>query len=226
MQPYFFPYIGYWQLIHAVDKFVVYDDVNFIKGGWINRNYILLNQEKHLVTLPLSGISSFTKINEINVIDNIKLKTKLLKTIDNAYKKAPYFDCVFPMIEKIILENGAISTLIYDSILSLKKYFNLNTEIYLSSDLKIALNEKSVDRVIHIVKSLDGNEYINAIGGQELYSKDKFKAENIALSFLKTNLVKYEQYTADFVPNLSIIDVMMFNSPEQIRAMLDNYELI
>ena len=123
MQPYFFPYIGYWQLIHAVDKFVVYDDVNFIKGGWINRNYILLNQEKHLVTLPLSGISSFTKINEINVIDNIKLKTKLLKTIDNAYKKAPYFDCVFPMIEKIILENGAISTLIYDSILSLKKYF-------------------------------------------------------------------------------------------------------
>ena len=226
MQPYFFPYIGYWQLIHAVDKFVVYDDVNFIKGGWINRNYILLNQEKHLVTLPLSGISSFTKINEINVIDNIKLKTKLLKTIDNAYKKAPYFDCVFPMIEKIILENGAISTLIYDSILSLKKYFNLNTEIYLSSDLKIALNEKSVDRVIHIVKSLDGNEYINAIGGQELYSKDKFKAENITLSFLKTNLVKYEQYTADFVPNLSIIDVMMFNSPEQIRAMLDNYELI
>ncbi len=226
MQPYFFPYIGYWQLINAVDKYVVYDDVNYIKGGWINRNNILLNNSKHLITLPLEEASSFKLINEISITKNEVLKNKLIKTIKSAYLKAPYFETIMPILESLILDNSNIAMLNYNIILVIKNYLNLDTEILLSSQIKKDNNLKAQDKVIHIAHLLRANEYINAIGGQELYSKEDFKQENIKLSFLKTNEIKYKQFKNEFVPNLSIIDVLMFNSPEKIKEMLNNYELI
>lgn len=226
MQPYFFPYIGYWQLINAVDKYVVYDDVNYIKSGWINRNNILLNGAKHLITLPLEEASSFKLINEISITKNMVLKNKLIKTIKNAYSKAPYFENVMSIIEPLILNNSNIAMLNYNIILAIKKYLNINTEILLSSNIEKNNNLKAQDKVIHIAHILGANEYINAIGGQELYSREDFSKENIKLSFLKTGDIKYTQFRNEFVPNLSIIDVMMFNSPETIREMLDDFELL
>ena len=227
MQPYFFPYIGYWQLINAVDKYVIYDDVNYIKNGWINRNNILLNGQKHLVTLPLDGASSFELIKNTKITSNQKVKEKLLRTIKNSYLKAPYLNEVFPIIEKTVLsENCVIANAIEFSIRKIVDYLNIDTEIILSSDLSKDNNLKGQDKVIDIVKALNGDAYINAIGGQELYSKEDFAKENIQLNFLKTKDVKYKQFNNDFVPNLSIIDVMMFNSPEEIREMLDDYELL
>ena len=136
MQPYFFPYIGYWQLINAVDEYVVYDDVNFIKGGWINRNNILLNGAKHLITLPLEEASSFKLINEILITKNIVLKNKLIKTIKSAYLKAPYFETIMPILESLILDNSNIAMLNYNIILTIKKYLNIDTEILLSSKIE------------------------------------------------------------------------------------------
>ncbi len=227
MQPYFFPYIGYWQLINAVDKYVIYDDVNYIKNGWINRNNILLNGQKHLVTLPLDGASSFELIKNIKITSNQKVKEKLLRTIKNSYLKAPYLNDVFPITEKTVLyENCEIASAIEFSIRKIVDYLNIDTEIILSSNLSKDNNLKGQDKVIDIVKALNGDAYINAIGGQELYSKEDFAKENIRLNFLKTKDVKYKQFNNDFVPNLSIIDVMMFNSPEVIREMLNDYELL
>lgn len=226
MQPYFFPYIGYWQLINAVDKYVVYDDVNYIKGGWINRNNILLNNSKHLITLPLEEASSFKLINEISITKNEVLKNKLIKTIKSAYLKAPYFETIMPILESLILDNSNIAMLNYNIILVIKNYLNLDTEILLSSQIKKDNNLKAQDKVIHIAHLLGANEYINAIGGQELYSKEDFKQENIKLSFLKTNEIKYKQFKNEFVPNLSFIDILMFNSPQEIKEMLNDFELL
>lgn len=226
MQPYFFPYIGYWQLINAVDAYVVYDDVNFIKGGWINRNNILLNGAKHLITLPLEEASSFKLINEILITKNIVLKNKLIKTIKSAYLKAPYFETIMPILESLILDNSNIAMLNYNIILTIKKYLNIDTEILLSSKIEKDNNLKAQDKVIHIAHILGATEYINAIGGQELYDKEVFKEQNIDLKFIKTNPITYKQFNNEFVSNLSIIDVMMFNPPEKIKEMLDDYELI
>lgn len=226
MQPYFFPYIGYWQLINAVDKYVVYDDVNYIKGGWINRNNILLNGTKHLITLPLEEASSFKLINEISITKNEVLKNKLIKTIKSAYLKAPYYETIMPLIETLILDNTNIAMLNYNIILAVKNYLNINTEILLSSNIKKDNTLKSQDKVIHIAHILGATEYINAIGGQELYNKDDFLKENIKLSFLKTSNVKYSQFKNEFVPYLSFIDILMFNSPEQIKEMLNDFELL
>lgn len=226
MQPYFFPYFGYWQLINAVDTYIVYDDVAYIKGGWINRNNILVNGNANLITLSLENSSSFKSINEINIIQNGKNAEKILKTIQMAYKKAPYYDNVFPILENLFLDNSKISILNYKSIIDINKYLGISTNIILSSKLAKNNSLKAQDKVIHINKLLNSNTYINAIGGQELYNREEFKKEGIELKFLKMGDIKYQQFKNDFVPNLSIIDILMFNSPEQIKEMLDDYELL
>jgi len=226
MQPYFFPYLGYWQLLAAVDKYVVYDDVNYIKGGWIARNNILLNGQKHLITLPLENPSSFKKINEIAITGNMKAREKLVRTIQNAYVKAPYYADVMPWVEDLILHSATIAELNTQSILKVCDYLGIDTQIIVSSELDKDNELKGQDKVIHIVKKLGGDAYYNAIGGRELYDKDQFAAEGIQLSFLKAGDISYQQFGNEPISGLSIIDVLMFNSVEEAKRLLEEFELV
>ena len=203
MQPYFFPYIGYWQLISAVDIFVLYDDVNYIKKGWINRNNILLNKSKHLITIPLLNVSQNKHINECIISDDDKIINNIIKTINLAYRKAPYYNLVFPTLEKIIKTKGSISDLVLKSVLWIKEYLNIDTEIILSSSIGKNNELKGQDKIIEIVKKLNGNHYINAIGGQELYDKEIFNNNEIKLNFIKMKEIKYKKLnTNNLIMNL------------------------
>lgn len=227
MQPYFFPYIGYWQLINAVDIFVLYDDVNYIKSGWINRNNILLNGEAHKISLSLNQASSYKKINEITALDDEIKKKKMLNCINATYSHALYFKQVFPMIEDIInFENPNLALLLENQIRQISNYLNINTKIISSSSIKKDNSLKGQDRVIEICKKNNAQQYINSIGGFDLYNKEDFAKNNLNLSFIKPKNIIYKQFNNEFVPWLSIIDVMMFNSPEKIKEMLDDYELL
>ena len=224
MQPYFLPYIGYFQLIKNVDKYVIYDDVNYINKGWINRNNILLNSQKYLFTLSLSGASQNKLINEIFVEEN---QSKLLKTLETAYKKAPYFEKVFPVIQNIFdFEDKNLAKFVGNSIMQIADYLNIKTEFTYSSEINKDNTLKAQEKILNICKALNATNYINAIGGQELYDKEIFKQNNIKLNFLKTEIVEYKQFKGDFVPYLSVLDVLMFNSAEEINIMLDKFELI
>ena len=227
MQPYFFPYIGYFQLMNAVDKYVIFDDVNFIKGGWINRNRILINGEPFYFNVPTIGASSNKLINEVKVNTDKALASRNLRVISSAYSKAPHFNEVYPLIEDIVrFKEENIAKYIAHSFEVIAKYLDIKTEFIISSDLKKDNSLKCQDKVIAICKELGATEYYNAIGGQELYSFDDFRAEGIELAFVKTGDVKYKQFKNEFQPNLSIIDVMMFNSKEEIQKMLKNFTLI
>jgi len=226
MQPYFFPYLGYWQLIAAVDKYVVYDDVAYIKGGWINRNNILMNGKPSLITLPLDNSSSFRNINEISVVKNPKAVEKIIKTLNIAYAKAPYKNEVLPMIEQLLAENDTIAMLNYNAILRINEYLGVDTEIILSSRLDKQCELKGQDKVIHINKLLGSDCYINAIGGMELYDRNAFAAEGIELKFLNMGDVIYKQLKNDFVPRLSIIDVLMFNGKMGTKELMMQYSLV
>lgn len=226
MQPYFFPYIGYWQLINCVDNYVIYDDVNYIKGGWINRNNIALNGNKHLITLPLVNSSSFKPICEIEVTKDEIAKNKILKTIENAYRNAPYFNEVMPMIASIIAENSTISYLNYCAIKTIADYLNIDTKLILSSDMDKNSMLKGEEKVIDICKRLGATKYINAIGGVELYNKERFRQDDLTLQFLRTKDICYRQLSQEFIPNLSIIDIMMCCSVDKIQDLLNGYELI
>lgn len=227
MQPYFLPYIGYWQLLNAVDKYVIYDDVNYIKGGWINRNRILINKEAKYFTIKLNGASSNKLINEIEVSTDKIYKKKMLKTVEEGYKKAPFFNIVFPIIEEII-ENDEknLAKYLKYSIEKICNYLEIKTELFMSSELEKDNSLKGKDKVINICKKLGATEYYNAIGGQELYSFEEFKDNGIELKFVKTEEIIYKQFNDEFIGNLSMLDILMFNSKEIIKEFLNNYNLI
>lgn len=227
MQPYFFPYIGYWQLINSVDKYIIYDDVNYIKGGWINRNRILINDKPSFVNLKMNGASQNKLIKEVQVSNDNQWKNKLLKTIEHCYKKAPFFDRAFSIIEEIIHNDEEILSLYLENLIrKVAVYLEIETEIILSSNIKKNNSLRGQDKILEICKCIGANEYYNAIGGVELYSPDVFEANSIKLKFIKTERIEYIQFNNEFVPNLSIIDVMMFNSKDKIRQFLDDYLLV
>ncbi|MCL6478018.1 MAG: WbqC family protein [Peptococcaceae bacterium] len=224
MQPYFFPYIGYFQLIHAVDKFVIYDDVSYIKQGWINRNRILERGKPAYFTLYTQGASSNKLINEVSVGHNAE---KLIKTLKHNYKKAPFFQATMPLIESLLRnEEKNLALFLTHSLKGICEYLMIDTAILLSSQIKKDASLKKEQRLIDICKIIGCNVYINAIGGQALYRSDEFEKAGIKLNFLKPEQISYRQFDNDFVPWLSILDVMMFNQKSDIYRMLDRYELV
>ncbi len=224
MQPYFFPYIGYWQLINAVDKYVIYDDVNFIKGGWINRNRILMNGAPQYFNVPMLGASPYKLINEVSVNNDIKLIEKNLRILHGAYQKAPYYNEVCPVIQKILFcGEQNLAVYIEKSLAAICDYLDIRTELIISSLLDKDCSLRGQDKVLAICKLLGATEYYNAIGGRELYSYADFGRQGIELYFLKTEAIEYAQFENEFQENLSIIDVMMFNSRKEIKEMLGKY---
>lgn len=224
MQPYFFPYLGYWQLLANVDKYVVYDDVTYIKGGWINRNNFLINGQKNLLTMQLEKASSYTLIKDIAIKDDF---VKFLKTIEMGYKKAPFFEDIFRLLKDICqCPDKKLGQFLFNSHIKICEYLGIDTELILSSSFEKHTELKGKDKVISICKQLGADEYINAIGGQELYDKKEFAENGIRLNFLQANLREYRQLKNEFVSGLSIIDIMMFNSKEEIKEMLNDFKLV
>ncbi len=228
MQPYLFPYLGYFQLVNAVDVFVFADDVNFIKGGFINRNKILFKNEERFITIPCSQ-SQNKLINEIQISREIKgYPETLLLTIKHAYAKAPFFSDVFPMLESIFdPKEGSISRLAANSVEKVSKYLGITTDFkFSSSSFQHTKGQEKSNRLISITKELGGQTYLNPIGGKEIYNKEYFEKHGVQLVFLKSDIHEYPQFNQQYVPNLSVIDVMMFNSRETIKTMLNQYLLL
>ena len=224
MQPYFMPYIGYWQLMAAVDTYVVYDDVNYIKGGWVSRNNILLNGQKHMFTITLNGASPNKLFNEITIKDDFK---KFSRLIESAYRKAPYYAEVTALLDKIYnYEDKSLGAFILHSFLVVLDYLKIDTKLLLSSTIEKDNDLRGKDKVKHICHLLGADTYYNSIGGQELYDKNDFKEDGIDLHFVKTELSTYPQLKNEFVPGLSMIDVLMFNHPIEVKQLLTNYKLV
>ena len=224
MQPYFLPYIGYFQLIQLVDIYVVADDLNFIKNSYIKKNSILDNGAPALISLELIGASQNKLINEIDVGNNTD---KLLTAIQRRYAKAPYFKDVFPLLQTILSSKEKnLARFLGYSLMKISSYLGMQTKILYSSEIEKNNDLKFDARIIDICKRVGADHYINAIGGQALYDKEEFAEEGIKLNFIDTNDIVYEQFGKAFVSNLSIIDVLMFNSKDEIKTMLDAYKLV
>lgn len=226
MQPYFLPYIGYWQLINAVDKFVIYDNIQYTKKGWINRNRLLQNGRDILFTIPLQKDSDYLNVIERYIAVDFN-KAKFLNRIRGAYSKAPNFKTVFQLIELIInYEESNLFKYIKNSILEICGYLELKTDIIDSSSIKINHELKGQDKVIAICEKLGATTYINPEGGVQLYGKSEFLSNSIDLQFLKSENRKYMQFDNEFIPFLSIIDVLMFNDKDSVKEFLSLYTII
>ncbi len=228
MQPYFFPYLGYFQLVQAVDHFVFYDDVMFIKKGWINRNRILMQGNEFLFTIPLEKQSQNKTIRESTVSWGKEFPNKFMNQLDSAYKKAPNYAEVRCLVEQVLNRKfESLADLASESVQATWAYLGLEKKFYQSSQLSVSEDFGRAERLIEITKSLGESSYINAVNGQELYEKGFFKENGIDLHFLKPNLNPYLQGTTkEFVNGLSMIDVLMWNKKEDVLQWVENFQLI
>jgi hypothetical protein len=225
MQPYFFPYIGYFQLIKAVDVFVVYDNLKYTKKGWINRNRMLQNGKELIFSLPLKSDSDYLDVCERELAADFN-RGKLLNQFKGAYLRAPYFAQTFPLVEQIVRYDEAnLFRFLRYSIAKTCEHLGITTEIRVSSDIAIDHGLKNQDKVLALCAAVGANIYLNPIGGVELYDKGRFMGKGIDLHFLKTDEFSYAQLCDGFIPWLSIVDVMMFNPQEEITKMLTQYSL-
>jgi hypothetical protein len=226
MQPYFFPYIGYFQLISAVDLFIVYDNIKYTKKGWINRNRMLQNGKDVIFSLPLKSDSDYLNVCQRELSGNFD-RDKLLNQFRGAYRHAPYFEQTFPLIEEIVRHDDPnLFSFLRHSIVKTCTHLGITTEIRNSSSIAIDHTLKNQDRVLALCKAVGASAYVNAIGGAALYSKETFQEKSIDLKFIQSRPFEYSQWGDAFVPWLSVIDVMMFNPLEAIQACIStNYEL-
>jgi WbqC-like protein family len=228
MQPYFLPYIGYFQLINAADAFIVYDNIQFSKKGWFHRNRLLQNGKDEYFTLPLKKDSDYLNVNQRYLSEGWPLeREKTLRKIKENYRKAPFFEFTFPKIEAIFyFENNNLFDFTLNSLKSICSFLDIKTPIIVSSTLAIDHAQKAQTKVINLCKAIEGTHYLNPIGGLELYSRKDFENEKLDLGFIKSRPIAYPQFSNTFVPWLSILDLMMFNSTEQIKAWLCEFDEI
>lgn len=225
MQPYFLPYMGYWQLINAADEFVVYDNIQYTKKGWINRNRFLQNGKDEMFSIPLKAGSDFLDVAEREVSPAFEAD-KLVRQLQGAYRKAPSYAENFPVIENVIRHpEKNLSAYINYSIQTLSDYLGICTKITKSSSIQIDHKAlKGQEKVIGICKALDAQEYINPIGGLELYDRSVFEKQGLQLTFLRSRALDYKTFDGAAIPHMSILDVLMFNSLAQVQGYLTSFD--
>lgn len=228
MQPYLFPYLGYFQLISSADHFVIHDDVQYIKGGWINRNRLQKCGREMLFTFSVKQGGSKLKINERSYSSEwLEDKSSILNRLKDAYGKAPCFSDVFSLVQKAMdIPTPNVALFNTEALKLTTKSLGIDTPITLSSDLKMPDELRAESRVLEICRRFKADTYINAVGGKELYSLESFKNEGVNLLFLKARNVPYSQGHGGFLPFLSILDVMMWNSTGAVRDMLGEFDFV
>ena len=218
MQPYFLPYIGYFQLIAACDVFVVYDNIKYTKKGWINRNRMLRNGSDAMFSLPLQGAPDHLDVDQRRLADSPD-RHRWLAQLKGAYGRAPYYDATLPLLERIAAcEDDHLFAFLHHALLATCAHLGIDTPIRIASQVPADHGLKSQDRVLAICEALGARRYVNPIGGTELYAKEDFAARGIELCFLRARPLDYPQFGSGFVPWLSIVDVLMFNPLETVRA--------
>jgi hypothetical protein len=220
MQPYFLPYLGYFQLIAAVDVFVVYDNIKYTKKGWINRNRMLRDGTDATFTLPLKNASDALDVRERELAPDFN-RAKLLNSFSAAYRRAPFFEATWQIVETIVChEDANLFRYLHHSIIQICRHLGITTPVVVSSTVPIDHSLRGAEKVLAICRALGADTYINPLGGTSLYTREQFAEHGITLHFLESKPIPYEQFGGGFVPWLSIVDVMMFNDPAAITRML------
>ena len=226
MQPYFMPYIGYFQLMKAVDRFVIYDDVAFINRGWVNRNQILVSGRAYLFTIPLREASQNRLIGDIELDNSTPWRAKLLRTVEQSYKKAPQFEAIFGLLERVLnSQSTTIAQLATEGLRAVNQHLGIETELIESSSVYQNQHLKGQERILNICQQNGATRYINPIGGAELYDKSIFSEVGIQLYFIESQRAEYAQFGGEFTPWLCMLDVLMFNDPAQTHRLLDQFTL-
>jgi hypothetical protein len=227
MQPYFLPYIGYYQLLAASDVLVVYDTIKYTKKGWINRNRFLRNGAPSVFTLPLQHGSDDLDIRDRWIAPQFEGKA-ILRAFEGSYRRAPHFAATMDVLEPILLnEERNLFRFIDTSIALMSTFLEIDTHVLRSSQVDVGPRLRGKDRVLALCEAVHASRYVNPIGGTSLYDRAEFSAKGIELRFLQVRPLEYPQFDAPFVPDLSIVDVLMFIGRDRTSDVVrSGYDLI
>ena len=224
MQPYWFPYLGYFQHCVSVDKFVFLTDANYKKKGWINRNRIIVDSREHMITVPLQKASQNNKIFEHKVLQDHRWKKSILATLRHSYHKAPFYSAAISVVEQALMSPAiSISDYAIESIAAVFEYIQGRAPVFETSDKYNNADLIGENRIIDICLRAGADHYCNPISGCKLYDPASFRDRGLSLFFLEPSLKRYPQLSNKYIPSLSIIDALMMNSQSDMRELLNSY---
>ena len=224
MQPYWFPYLGYFQHCVSVDKFVFLTDANYKKKGWINRNRIIVDSREHMITVPLQKASQNNKIFEQKVLQGHGWKKSILATLRHSYHKAPFYSAAISVVEQALMSPAiSISDYAIESIAAVFEYIQGRAPVFETSDKYNNADLIGENRIIDICLRAGADDYCNPISGCKLYDPASFRGRGLSLFFLEPGLKRYPQLSKKYIPSLSIIDALMMNSRSDMRELLNSY---
>lgn len=233
MQPYFLPYVGYFQLMQHVDQWVIFDQIQFIDKGWINRNRILhpdAQKQWQFLTLPLYNRKQFSSIDQLELMPDPQWKKQLSRKIDFFKKRAPFFNNAKNLLEECLShDESSLSGFVSNSIKVCCSHLKISTPIYVQSECNFELGEISHagQWALEIAKAMGANSYVNPLSGHELFRQEEFDRDNIELSFIKSKITPYRQGYREFVPGLSILDLVMWNDDDSLQQMIkSDFEIV
>ena len=225
MQPYFFPYVGYFQLMQAADIFVFHDDVQYIKGGWINRNRILKNNRVEWLTMPVKSASNYLPINQRYFANESATVDRMKRRLAAAYSKSPAFESVASTIfDSLDFPDANIANFNCTSLVALAKRLHITCKFVRSSEIDEPGLLRGQAKVLALCQRFGANTYINPIGGVELYDAHDFAAAGITLSFLRTTAPP--TLTESGPEHLSVIDGLMQRDFHGYGSLLSEYSLL
>jgi hypothetical protein len=226
MQPYFFPYIGYFQLLAACDLFVVADDVQYIQQGWVNRNRILVHGAPAWITLPVAGADHSLPIHRREYVLEHRLANRIRRRIADAYRRAPHFARTMTLVDEVFdCRESGVASFNYHLLACVATRLSIDTPMRLASSIPREPGCEGQARVVDVCRRLGATTYINPSGGAALYNPNAFAKEGIHLRFLQSQAREYVQFGSPFVPWLSILDVLMFNDTKSVQEMLHEHRL-
>lgn len=230
MQPYFFPYIGYYSLIKHTDQFILFDTVQFIRHGWIERNRVLKPTEGwQYIAVPLEKKSLTTPIKETKIRNLEDWRDKINRQLEHYKKRAPHYRAAIEVINAAInIDTDSIVVLNANILTKTCEYIGIPLKLRIFSEMGLDVGDGhgAGEWALYISKAISASEYINPIGGRDIFQADQFRAAGITLSFIENNLPQYSQKRPTFEPGLSIVDVMMFNDVPQIIQLIDDINLV
>lgn len=232
MQPYFFPYIGYYQLIDHVDQWVVFDKTQYIRKGWVNRNRVLhpdVNKEWNYITVPVRKHDKSTPISLIEINNDLQWKKEIAGKLSHYKRVAPYYQAVLDLLDECFSQEAELLSDFLITCLSAsceRLQIDFSPLVFSKMNLNIDDAKHAGQWALNIASALDAQEYVNPPGGYKIFDEAEFRAKSVNLRFLSSSISSYNQGKRPFVSGLSIIDVMMWNSADQIKEMLSRYSIM
>jgi hypothetical protein len=225
LQPSYIPWRGYFHQIHKADLFIFYDDVQYDKHGWRNRNQIKTKQGKQWLTIPVhsAGVTQGLPINQVHIDWSKPWAENHLKALTFAYAKAPFFKKYLPLLEEFYARRDPlIADFTIAMTITLARTLGITHTRFLRSSELSGIDGQKTDRLIQILQAVGATHYISGPSARDYIEQDKFGAAGITLEYMEYNYPEYPQLYSPFDPFVSVLDLLFMTGDDALSFIKES----